>query len=327
MAHIGKVVPPVIDSLRTGLEIYRQEGFAELKRTAEDKFLPPLTNRYFKARYGTGVDVMTKDWDTLIILDACRYDVFRDEVTLDGELYREISRGATSIEFIDNNFTGRNLHDTVYVTANPYVTRIEQDVFHAVLTVLDEWDTELQTVMPHRVVERATEAHEDYPNKRLIVHFMQPHQPYIGDKGREMRSKMEDEVDVIGWKGRPQEGIKQIHAPRIDGIDVGIDDVFEAYRENLNIVLSHTESLLDSIDGKTVLTSDHGELIGERLFPFSRRLYGHPGYLWTPELRFVPWFEIESETRRRIISEPGGTYEGVDRADLSAKLRALGYHS
>jgi hypothetical protein len=319
------------DTLRSALNVYREEGLRELKRRAEQKFvdplLHPLVNWQFKKRHGTGINVMAADWDNLLILDACRYDMFRTQNTLDGDLRREVSRGSTSTEFIDSNLRGRTLHDTVYVTANPYVNRIEDDVFHAVLTVLDEWDESLQTVMPERVVERALEAHEQYPNKRLIVHFMQPHQPYIGTTGQALRAEMKEHVDVVGWTGEKQEGVKQIRAPKIDGLDITNDDIREAYRENLSVVLDHTERLLARVDGKTVVTSDHGELLGERLLPLLRERYGHPGGLWTPKLRFVPWQTVPGHERRRVVAEKGDVHESVNRDELDAKLRALGYRA
>jgi hypothetical protein len=314
---------------RSALRIYREDGFGELQNRAKEKVrnsvIVPLVNWQFKRRHGTGTDVMAKDWDNLIILDACRYDTFRAQNTLDGSLRRVVSRGSDSREFIDKNFRSRELHDTVYVTANPYVTRIEDDVFHAVLTVLDEWDEELQTVMPGSVVDRAVEAHETYPNKRLIVHFMQPHQPYLGSKGQAIRSKMKEHVEVIGWRGEPQRGVKQISAPQVDGIDVSSEDVFEAYVENVQIVLQHTEDILTDIGGKTVITSDHGEVFGKKLIPLSRKRYGHPGGLWVPELRFVPWHTIPTGNRRRIVSETGKVHESVNKNKLDEKLRALGY--
>lgn len=42
-----------------------------------------------------------------------------------------------------------------------------------------EFDEKMQTVLPKRIVEIAIEANENYPNKRLIVYFMQPHAPFV----------------------------------------------------------------------------------------------------------------------------------------------------
>lgn len=311
----------------TAARLYRDHGAVAVKHRLEEKIVHPLANWYYRTKLGPGTDVMDQDWDNLIILDGCRYDAFQDRNRLSGTLGSRVSRGSSSKEFLDRNFADRDLQDTVYVSANPFVPRVGPDVFHAVLTVLDEWDEELQTIMPAAVVERALDAYATYPDKRIIVHFMQPHQPYIGEKGSEIRRKMRGEVDVIGWKGEPQEGTKQIRAPNIDGIDVSRRDVRDAYEENLDIVLDHTRTLLEKIDGKTAITSDHGELLGERILPGTKRHYGHPSDLWLPELRVVPWLVTESGERRNVVAEGGGEFESVDQDALDEKLRALGYQS
>lgn len=278
---------------------------------------------------------MKEDWDNLILLDACRYDAFLKANTMEGVLESRISRGSASREFINKNFTGRKLHDTVYITANPYVGHVEPDDFHAVINLLDEWDDDLQTVKPETVVEKVKDEYEKYDNKRIIIHFMQPHQPYIGPKADMIRSKLKNKKKIRGWnntlrgpnKGLEEvEGIKQLRAPKYPELNVSDQDVWEAYYETLELVLQHVEDLLEHIDGKTVISSDHGELIGEKPFIFSKnKLYGHPGGTYTPELRNVPWFIIESENRRKIVSEPPTRYENVEEQDLDSKLEALGY--
>jgi hypothetical protein len=39
---------------------------------------------------------MDEDWDTLLILDACRYDLFAEEVPFGGRLESRISLGSSS---------------------------------------------------------------------------------------------------------------------------------------------------------------------------------------------------------------------------------------
>lgn len=128
--------------------------------------------RYVEYSSPEGVDVMAEDWDNLVILDACRYDYFEDQNNISGDLKHRISQGNKSWEFMQKNFAGKQLHDTVYVTANPFVTRFNDDVFYAVDTLDEYWDDDLGTVRPEDVVAAAVEANQTYPNKRLIVHFM-----------------------------------------------------------------------------------------------------------------------------------------------------------
>lgn len=65
-----------------------------------------------------GIDIFNKDWDNLIILDACRADIFEQEVDLPGEFKTKQSKASKTKEFIKANFTDRTLHDTVYVAGN-----------------------------------------------------------------------------------------------------------------------------------------------------------------------------------------------------------------
>jgi hypothetical protein len=106
--------------------------------------------------------------------------------------------------------------------------------------------------------------HEQYPNKRIIAHFMQPHAPYIGPTGLELTDRLGDF------------GVFHPHLQKYDIPDLGIaaamqsgeiddQDLRQAYDENLNIVLEHAESLTDRLGGKSVITVDHGELLGERV--------------------------------------------------------------
>ena len=93
-----------------------------------DRPLRKFYSTVWQYQNGPGIDVMKEDWDNLIILDACRYDYFKEkQKNIRGELESVVSRGAHSSEFIEKNFLGRKLHDTIYVTANPYYTNAHPD--------------------------------------------------------------------------------------------------------------------------------------------------------------------------------------------------------
>ena len=57
----------------------------------------------------------------------------------------------------------------------------------------------------------------------------------------------------------------------------------EDYRKNLEYVMDSVEKLGENLEGRTVVTSDHGNLIGEK------GRYGHPGKKEHKALREVPW--------------------------------------
>jgi hypothetical protein len=80
---------------------------------------------YTRSRNADGIDVFEQDWDNLIVLDACRFDVFAAVAdSLPGTLERRTSQAATTPEFVRANFGGRDLHDTVYVTQNTWYLKL-----------------------------------------------------------------------------------------------------------------------------------------------------------------------------------------------------------
>jgi hypothetical protein len=95
----------------------------------------------------------------------------------------------------------------------------------------------------------------------------------------------------------------------------------EVYRENLRIVLDYIEEFIESVDGKSVVTADHGELLGDSKL----QRYGHPEGVYLPELRIVPWLSVESEHRRTVEEEePIGVEEATKRS-IRENLTELGY--
>jgi hypothetical protein len=289
-----------------------------------------LEQRYY-SRFSTGgCDVMSEEWDNLLIVDACRADMFERQNTIPGELSTRRSRGSSTPEFLEENFAGERYHDTVYVTANP-IHRVDRwcradldSVFHAVEDVwMDAWEEETNTVLPDAVTEAVLEAQDRYPNKRLIGHFIQPHQPFVGDVGRRItQSGMRGRDAALGNGVDPGRNIWE----RLKQGEVSKEVVWEAYCENLDVVLPHIEELCETLPGKTVVTSDHGNLVGEFAWPFPVVRFGHPEGIHTERLVTVPWLEPESASRREVEAEtPGQTESAVDPDDPHERLRSLGY--
>lgn len=309
--------------LEKAKQIYNSGGLIQIVKSAV-RYIPiEANNLLFKFRHRDGTHVMNEDWDNLLILDACRYDMFADRIDLGGTLQSRISLGSTSEEFMEQNFVGNQFHDTVYVNANPFIPKLglDEDTFHTVVDCLKYWDVESQTVRPKPIVKAARDAHDRYPDKRLIVHFMQPHAPFIGERGQKMAGG--------GWTmDHDVEDEPGIWDQLRNGREVPLESVWEAYSENLDVVLTEVESLIKELDGKSVITADHGNLVGERLGPIpTRRKYGHPYGVHTEELVKVPWFIVEGEARRKIQADPPVENEvnSVSEAKLEDKLEALGY--
>jgi hypothetical protein len=296
--------------LKSAIEVAATEpGRAARLGLLELNYVGRRANQFVHGRLTRpdGYRLMERDWDTAIVLDACRYDTFEAAYDPDlGELSKETAPGSESREFFQRTFQGRTFHDTVYVTGNPYITILEPDTFHAV-NLDDAWNETGTEAPPERITEAALEAHETYPNKRVIVHYMTPHRPFVAPGTRHV-----DEA-VGSWRGMfwPERTSREA--------------VRTAYRRNLDHVLEHVEELLDAVDGKVVVTADHGELLGERIGPVPTRCYGHHPSLYVPELVEVPWLEVASETRRPVEAEPPAEELSVEEEAKTKRLRALGY--
>ena len=264
---------------------------------------------------------MSEDWDNLIILDACRFDDFQRLVNISGTLESRISKGTDSVKFIRNNFCGRELHDTVYVTANPHVRIIDDNMFHDVIDdPLSKWDESLRCVTPQSVTDSVTEYYHKYPNKRFIIHYMQPHDPPIGPTAKEIRNK----VNISGPNISDQNSGTRMMSAVADG-RISPELARKAYRENLRIVLDEVSGLFNKLEGKTVITADHGEMFGENPYPLLGSLYEHFHHPCTLELCKVPWFVIDTGDRRRIDAEAPENIDRVEDMEAEKQLEALGY--
>jgi hypothetical protein len=274
------------------------------------------------------VQLMDEDWDNVIILDACRYDLFEQTHTLTGgDLEFRISPGSATPEFLQRNFEDQRYLDTVYVTANPmYQTKGLEDVFYKVVDVWDDhWDDELKTVIPESMVDPTIKAQEDHPNKRIISHFMQPHYPFIGEIANELGRQGGFELTYKRATGKDASRDDPTVWERLKHGEVSREQVWDAYRENLEITFPHVKSLLRQLDGKSVVTSDHGNLVGEKIFRFGTKLYGHPVGFRCEQLNKVPWMIFESDDRRKITEAESVTRSSSTSEKVSERLADLGY--
>ncbi|EMA08752.1 hypothetical protein [Haloarcula marismortui] len=292
-----------------------------------------LVQPYFRYVHGNnGIDVFEEDWDNLLILDACRYDMFAAHNTLKGDLQQRVSKGSNTAEFLQRNFGGKTFDDTVYVTANPQVdVRLDEPFYETVSVWRDHWDEDFNTVRPEAMAEAILDTQERFPNKRIIAHFVQPHYPFIGEFGRAL---VDDQAGIeLSKRQATGETAESDHYNIWDLLQRGVvseADVWKGYTENLRLALERVETLLDDLFGRTVVTSDHGNLVGERPTPcpVPFRMYGHPPSVYADALVTVPWLVVESETRPDIVEGvAAGEREGetANEDDAEDQLRALGY--
>lgn len=303
-------------------------GLSHVRRAVED---PKLVLRELNRLYHTngsrsefnddGFDLFTEDWDNCLILDACRYDLFAAVSTLDGTLARTESRASSTEEFLRANFDGRRLHDTVYVTANPQFHNHRDHLdteFHDVIDVWreDGWDDETRTVRPETTTAYARRAADRYPNKRLLVHYIQPHYPFMETDTEFDKTQLHDDEQHLSFWDQCALG----------RVDLDADELWSLYRRNLELTLPHVRDLLDDLSGRSVVTADHGNMFGERRFPVPFREWGHPSGIYTPELVEVPWLVREDGSRRRIEAEqPVQRDRQLENDAVQERLANLGY--
>lgn len=252
---------------------------------------------YRKVVGNDGIYVAEEEWDNLIILDACRYDVLREVMGEDID-YR-ISRGSHTLEWIRENFTDEKHNDIVYVTGNPWVNKLAGNSFYKIISVWkDGWDDDLDTVDPKTMTEYAKEAAEKYPDRRLVVHYMQPHAPYIAENNipiRKVNNRWEHFMNIERGKLDPQV-------------------VWDAYRRSLEATLPHVFELVSELKGRTVISADHGELFGRKILFFT--FAGHLCGVRVPELVQVPWVVFEGKERKEI-------QEGDEKERLKDRIGRL----
>ncbi|MBE9593843.1 MAG: hypothetical protein IMF19_10245 [Proteobacteria bacterium] len=262
----------------------------------------------------SGIYVMHKDWDNLIVLDACRYDLFKEVSGLNLEY--KISRGSTTTEFLLENFSGRSYDNTVVVTANPFVDKYVKNSFHKVIPVWKyDWDEHLNTVTPQTMLRYALEAEQRFPDKRLIIWFMQPHRPFIASPELSPYGyKWSREIVEQGWASSPSSDPWSEVAKG----NLQFDRVWNAYKANLEIVLPYAFECATKLKGKTIITSDHGNAYRRLLFPVPAKIAGHVARIYIDELIKVPWLVFESPTRKEIK-----TGSRIEEKRIKIRIREL----
>ena len=140
----------------------------------------------------------------------------------------------------------KKLQEVVYVTANPIVNLHFGGKFYRIYSTLDYgWDEKLCTVLPENVLKDALFARADNPGKKMIVHFLQPHCPFLGGE-----IPTENLIDPVREKAL---GRKDLSDPKkditimqpsllIETGELKKEVVWYAYKNNLKIVLPYVQN-------------------------------------------------------------------------------------
>jgi len=211
-------------------------------------------------------------------LDACRYDYFVRLWKL-SRVEPRLSWGSCTLEFLEHL---PDMRDAVVVTSHPFV----HENRHKFGTVVDcGFDDRLGTCPPWWVVLKVLKA---LPllraYRRRIIWFLQPHHPFIGHPRLHVPIFDDPETKAL----TPFERVERMFR---EAKERGI--LSRAYEGNLRLVLRSVERLVQHLDGTIVVTSDHGEGLGEPLRPGDPPVFSHPCNHNSWELRLVPFAIVE----------------------------------
>lgn len=260
-----------------------------------------------------GRPVYEREWDVLVVLDACRYDMYR---RLIGQSEATLSVASTSTVWMNRTFDDRyadEIQATAYISANPYAHKLDEERFGLLDHVWkDHWDDELGTIPPEPVTDHGIASARTGEYDRIILHYMQPHFPFVAEGpgfGRLSRGGfgLGDEESVNVWH-------------MVENGDLDPRDVIDAYDANLEYVFESVEILLQNVDGTVAITADHGNALGEW------GMWGHRAYVPSLALRKVPW-DIRQCTDAGTYDAKWVPSEAESHATdaVEERLQALGY--
>lgn len=290
-----------------------------------------------------GTNVFDKDWDVLILLDTCRVDALREvksEYEFIGDVGSIWSVGGSSAEWIARTFDKHHLNEikkTAYLSANTHLegvldikwqdTNEKYSTYKALrlmptvdindlgkieyLFNYEPWGEDgplghKQGMTPPRyVTDRAIQVNREDDYERLILHYFQPHSPWVANALKSDRELKKHEDDWWGYLTETGD----------------VETVWKSYIDDLRYVLDDIELLLENLDAdKVAISADHGEAFGEY------GILGHKIGSLHPKIRKVPWTVTSSEdTHSYTPTIEEAETSDLSRDDLDQQLEALGY--
>jgi hypothetical protein len=225
------------------------------------------------------------DWRTLIIFDACRYDYFKeayDKLGLNQPLKPVWSAGWDTLNWYINTWTDRYLR-TIIASDNPVPWSVNQGVhykkFYKGYPLWRERGNILNdSVSLDEVVNKAVEIRNEHQDKRALLHLLPPHLPYYYEEGQRFLLKTFNKQSLED--GRIYTVIQNY------GRTHGWVDLIKNYIKSISTTL---KIVLEKDWGtNTIISSDHGELIGEGGY----YIHSLPSHGEEPKLRVVPWVTL-----------------------------------
>jgi hypothetical protein len=284
-----------------------------------------MRHKEFYNLNGKEINILEKSWDFLIILDACRFDIFNQcykEFFPEAKVKKAISPACWTREWAIKTFTSK-YNDIIYISGNPNINSYMKMTdggflfdsnkhFSKVVDVWDfGWDDALGTIHPIKINKSFHKWYLKYPRKRFILHYNQPHGPWISIGGEPKSiNEVKKNIKIVNVNNKsiysfPRKILRKL--PPVFWWEIrkilhinpksqeeeyyknhGNEGMKEAYLNNLKLALKHVQILTESISGNWLITSDHGELLGENGW------YGHPRNSKNKLQRIVPFMELKT---------------------------------
>ncbi|MDZ7730952.1 MAG: hypothetical protein U5K37_08635 [Natrialbaceae archaeon] len=193
--------------------------------------------------------IWDKDWDLLVILDACRPEwvkTVEDDYEYIDNVDTIHSVGSHSKEWILNTFDDRyssEMKETIYITGNHYGDLINESKLAAFESAQDygEWAYDSASPPANVVTDLAVNASRNSDWERCIVHYMQPHKPFIS------KTSSRDDISVQDWS-IAYKPYRMVFDGRISK-----DELIEGFISNLQYVLDEVTILLENIEAPTAI--------------------------------------------------------------------------
>lgn len=167
---------------------------------------------------------------------------------------------------------------------------------------IDEHDVPEYITPPEYVTDRGIDTWRSSDFDRMILHYWQPHTPYIANaikEGRPLYDREESPRDYLRETGNKEA-------------------IFDLYLDELRYVLDSVELFLNNADAeRVVISADHGEALGEY------GQYKHPITCLNPHVKRVPW-AVTTATDNEIYTPKLEKDTGKEHSPEEV-LKALGY--
>jgi len=313
---------------------YNKYGASSIRISIEDLFHGILSRLGYFVNYGD--DFYDYEWDLLILLDACRWDLM-EEVVDEYEFLETYSsfvgQSSHSSEFLQKTFMqprcsgvekfgmwkqvlkepdnidllrdyyqmqeDPKISQTTYITWNMFSEVLDGDAFDDYIALgQKQWGRKDKMLPPRKLTDYTIKRMREEDTNQVIVHYMQPHAPFRNGDGTELSRFVWDRIQC-GEKDKEQ--------------------AWEEYKDNLRWVLDDVELLLENVDAENVvISSDHGNAIGEW------GCYGHRQYVPINAMKRVPWVETTAANENTYEPEIENAAD-ANKESIRDLLEALGY--